>query len=278
MREIDLTIEIAGSSGDGTLASGDILSSALSDMGFNILSFDEYPAEIRGFGKCVAHIRVSDKSVMSVGRNVDILISLNDPYGIEQIGNLNPRGIVIFDSKPLKDLEEHECIAGHLGPGMFLYGVPFGELSQRATQSSRSRNLVSLGVIAALFDIDKEIFLKSLNKKFKKKKDLVKTVEASFLAGFDFVKESIIKIDRLTFAVSHKLEKRDFKILTGTQAVAQGAIDANCRFYAGYPITPATKIMEILSSRLPALGGSVVQTEDEISAIGMVTGAAFVGT
>ena len=65
--------------------------------------------------------------------------------------------------------------------------------------------------------------------------------------------------------------------MTGNEAAAQGAIDAKCRFYAGYPITPATKIMEILSARLPKEGGTVIQTEDEISAIGMVTGAALMG-
>ncbi|MFH1833523.1 MAG: 2-oxoacid:acceptor oxidoreductase subunit alpha, partial [bacterium] len=81
----------------------------------------------------------------------------------------------------------------------------------------------------------------------------------------------------LSFKVSGGLEKKEYKMMNGNQAAAQGAIDGGVKFYAGYPITPATKIMEILSSRLPAQGGTVVQAEDEISAIGMVTGAGAVG-
>jgi len=278
MRKIDMTFEIAGSSGDGTLASGDIFANTLSDIGYHILSFDVYPAEIRGFGKCVAHTRISDKPVSGVGRNVDILLSLNDPYGIEQLKTLKPTGVVIFDSKPVRELNEHECIAGHLGPGMFLYGIPFGDLSQQSTQSSRSRNIIALGALSALFDIDMEVFIQSLHRKFKKKKGLDNIIESAFRCGFEYVKDSILKVDPYSLKTQKILDKKNYKIFTGTQVVAQGAIDANCRFYAGYPITPATKIMEILSAKLPALGGNVVQTEDEISAIGMVTGAAFVGT
>jgi 2-oxoglutarate/2-oxoacid ferredoxin oxidoreductase subunit alpha len=277
MRQIDLTIEIAGSSGDGTLAAGEILANTLSLIGYHILSFDVYPAEIRGFGKCVAHIRISDKPVQSTAKNVDILISLNDPYGIEQIKNLKETGIVIFDSLPIQEVHGKDCIAGHLCPGMFLYGIPFSELSQKTTQSSKSRNLVALGALSALFDIDTNYFIESLDKKFKKNKDVLEKAEAAFISGTEFVKSSILKIDAETLKISKDLLHEDYKIMSGYDAIAQGAIDGGCKFYAGYPITPATKIMEILSTKLPAIGGTVIQTEDEIAAIGMVTGAAHVG-
>jgi 2-oxoglutarate ferredoxin oxidoreductase subunit alpha len=277
MRQIDLTIELAGSSGDGTLAAGEILAYTLSEQGYHILSYDVYPAEIRGFGKCVSHIRVSDKPVLSVGRNVDILVSLNDYYAIEQLPFLNPKGAVIFDCWPLQEVEERDCIAGHLGPGMYLYGVPFGELSQRATHSHRSRNLVSLGALAGIFEIDFESFAERLRYKFRKKAGIAEQVEAAFRAGGEYAGESVLKLDKFTFSVSGELPRNGSKIITGNEAAARGAIDARCRFYAGYPITPATKIMEILSGRLPKEGGIVVQSEDEIAAIGMVTGAAMVG-
>ncbi len=279
MRQVDLTIEICGSSGDGTLAVGEILVNTLSDLGYRALSFDVYPAEIRGFGKCVAHCRVSDKPVYSVGRSVDALVSLNDPYSIEQLATLKPGGVVLFDSWPLREVSEESCVAGRLGPGMYLYGVPFGELSQRSTHGARSRNLVALGAIAGLFDIDAEAFEAGLDRKFGGKKgNVAQTVKAAFRAGHDYVKEKLLKVDPVSFAVKEELEKKDFQIMNGNQAAARGAIEAGCRFYAGYPITPATKIMEILSAKLPPLGGRVVQAEDEISAIGMVTGAAMMGT
>jgi len=278
MRRIDLTIEICGSAGDGTLAAGEILTKTLSWMGYHVLSFDVYPAEIRGFGKCVAHIRVSDQPIRSLGRYVDILVSLNDPYAIERLPTMSPEGVVLFDSWPLKEVDEHECVAGHLGPGMFLYGIPFRELSQRSTQSSRSRNLVALGAVASLFGIEVESFVERLRYKFRKKGRVADQAEAAFRAGADHVRTSVDKLDLLTLALDRPIEKKDYFVLTGNEATAQGAIDAGCRFYAGYPITPATRIMEILSERLPGEGGVVIQSEDEIAAIGMVTGAGFVGT
>ncbi len=277
MRQLDLTIEIAGSSGEGTLAAGGILASTLSEQGYHVLGYDVYPAEIRGFGKCVSHLRVSDQPVQSVGREVDILISLNDPYAIGQIPFLKDGAVVIFDSWPIHEVEEDKCIAGHLRPGMYLYGVPFGELSQKSTQSHRSRNLVSLGVLAELFEIDIESFVERLRKKFRKKSGVAAQVEAAFRAGVEYARESVLKLDSLSFKVEAKLFERESIILTGNDALAQGALDARCRFYAGYPITPATKIMELLSEHLPREGGTVVQSEDEIAAIGMVTGAALVG-
>ncbi len=277
MRKIDLTIEICGSSGDGTLAAGGILTTTLSHLGYQTLSFDQYPAEIRGFGKCVAHTRVSDQPVYSVGRGVDILVSLNDPYSIEQVPTLKERGVVIFDSWPLKEIGESECVAGHLKPGNYLYGVPLTELSQRSTHSWRSRNIVALGALAALFDMDEDGFLERLNAKFKKKAGVAEQVQAAFQEGVGYVRSELMKIDPLSLALEKKTEKKKYVIMTGNEAAAQGAIDAGCRLYAGYPITPATKIMEILSERLPREGGTVVQTEDEISAIGMVTGAALMG-
>jgi 2-oxoglutarate ferredoxin oxidoreductase subunit alpha len=65
--------------------------------------------------------------------------------------------------------------------------------------------------------------------------------------------------------------------LTGNQAIAEGAIAAGCRFYAGYPITPSSEIAEVLSKRLPEVGGVFVQMEDEIASIAAVLGASLGG-
>ena len=64
-------------------------------------------------------------------------------------------------------------------------------------------------------------------------------------------------------------------VVSGNQAIAMGALAAGCRVYAGYPITPATDIMEFLAAELPKVGGAVVQAEDEMAAIGMVIGASL---
>ena len=65
--------------------------------------------------------------------------------------------------------------------------------------------------------------------------------------------------------------------MTGNEAVVEGAILAGCRFYAGYPITPASEVLELMASRLPGVGGVFVQCEDEISSVCMVIGASWAG-
>lgn len=70
-------------------------------------------------------------------------------------------------------------------------------------------------------------------------------------------------------------KKRMF--LQGNEAIALGALAAGCRFFAGYPITPASEISEILSARLPRAGGAFIQMEDEIASMGAVIGASIAG-
>ena len=66
-------------------------------------------------------------------------------------------------------------------------------------------------------------------------------------------------------------------LLQGNEAIVEGALQAGCRFFAGYPITPATEISELLSARLPALDGTFIQMEDEIASLGAVIGASLAG-
>jgi len=66
-------------------------------------------------------------------------------------------------------------------------------------------------------------------------------------------------------------------LLQGNEAIVEGALAAGCRFFAGYPITPATEISEIMSYRLPAVDGTFIQMEDEIASMGAITGASLAG-
>jgi len=77
--------------------------------------------------------------------------------------------------------------------------------------------------------------------------------------------------------LTENLNQGQAKLLQGNEAVVEGALAAGCRFFAGYPITPATEISEIMSYRLPAMGGTFIQMEDEIASLGAVIGASLAG-
>lgn len=74
-----------------------------------------------------------------------------------------------------------------------------------------------------------------------------------------------------------KNEDKKFRLLEGNEAVVEGALYAGCRFFAGYPITPATEIAEMMSLRLPPMGGTFIQMEDEIAGMGAIIGASLAG-
>lgn len=73
------------------------------------------------------------------------------------------------------------------------------------------------------------------------------------------------------------MAKKDFRLLQGNEAIVEGAIAAGCRFFAGYPITPATEIAEGMSVKMPAVDGTFVQMEDEIGSMGAIIGASLAG-
>ena len=162
----DIVIEICGSAGEGTISAGEILSRHMSSLGLEIMSFDSYPSEIRGFGKCVAHCRIGNKTILSPGKYADILVVLNDAHAISQLHSLRDDGVVIYDSKPPRFHEEDKSIAGWIEPGMTTYGIPLHELAQKAAGNSRGRNMAALGALAALLGIDAKGFMDSIKKRY----------------------------------------------------------------------------------------------------------------
>ncbi|MBT7260805.1 MAG: 2-oxoacid:acceptor oxidoreductase subunit alpha, partial [Desulfobacula sp.] len=136
MKDINMVIEICGSAGEGTISAGEILSRFMSSQGFEIMSFDSYPAEIRGFGKCVAHTRISSDLIYSSGKLADVLIALNDNHAISQLPSLKENGMLIYDSQPPKPHKEDKSVVGWAKPGMISYGIPLNMLAHKAAGNS----------------------------------------------------------------------------------------------------------------------------------------------
>jgi 2-oxoglutarate/2-oxoacid ferredoxin oxidoreductase subunit alpha len=274
----DVVFKICGSAGDGSISAVEILNRAVASIGYRIMNFDSYPAEIRGFGKSLGYTRIGREKPLTPGTKTDCLIALNDPHAITELSSLSDRSVIIYDSKPTSFHEEDQAIAGFIEPGMIGYGVPLRELSTKAVKSGRSRNIVSLGVVAGLFGFPPDCFEDAINRRFALKDSAVRKSNIdAFRIGYEYAGENLKKEDSIDFGRKTYPHSENISIISGNEAAALACIDAEVRLYAGYPITPATKILEILAKKLPAAGGLVVQTEDEISAIGHVIGAGFAG-
>jgi 2-oxoglutarate ferredoxin oxidoreductase subunit alpha len=273
----DIQIAIIGSAGDGTIAAGDILRRAMAEMGYRVISFDLYPAEIRGFGKCIARLRVTDEQAYSLKPQSDVVVSLDDSHAIPHVGEAREWGAVIYEAGSVTPLAEGAHISAHIDPGQIPYNVPIRELAEKSTGSARSRNVVILGYIAGLFRLPVDPFLRALNSKFKGKADIAQKNEAALRAGYD-EGGRWFRLDDIEFGPPPAKEANGtVEMISGNAAVVRGALDAGIDNFFGYPITPATTIMERLASEMPKRGTRLVQTEDEIAAISATLGAGFTG-
>jgi 2-oxoglutarate ferredoxin oxidoreductase subunit alpha len=277
MAKADLTIEICGMSGDGTIAAGGILNEAMAKAGFSVLAFDSYPAEIRGFGRCVTHSRFGDQEMRALSDKTHVLISLDDKESQSRTPFLEKAAVVFFDNKPPAYVEEDASIAAHVEPDARLFGMPFSDLAAAASGSVRGRNLAALGGFAAIFGVPPVYFQEVIVKKFKAKGEKVLDANLkSFEAGYRYALEAFPERERPALTLPER-DKEEKILISGNEAVARGALDADLRLYFGYPITPATPIMEYLAKTLPERGGKVMQMEDEIASIGGVLGSFFAG-
>ena len=138
------------------------------------------------------------------------------------------------------------------------------------------KNMVAVGATCAVLNLNINVFEVVVQEIFGRKGQQIvsKNMEA-IQAGYDYLKNQITENSKLMELEKADGQKRLFMI--GNDAIALGAIAGGCRFMAAYPITPASEIMEYLIKKLPALGGAVIQTEDEIAAATMAIGANYGG-
>ncbi len=262
----DLNWAIGGEAGDGIDSTGKIFAQALSRAGRHVFTSKDFASRIRG-GYTAYKIRTAVDPVESVVDRLDILIALTERTVEENLDELHEDSIIIYDG-------ERTMMSDFEPPGeMTGLDVPLKRLAEDAG-GAIMRNIVALGAACEAAEFPIENLDQSLEKRFSGKGEAIVTnnKEAARL-GKRYVSEEY------DLETPYQLETTDsdYVLLNGDEAIGMGAIAAGCRFYAGYPITPATDVMEYLTGRIDRFGGKVVQAEDELSAINMALGAARAG-
>ena len=274
MKLKNITIQACGGAGDGSLAAGALVARAFVKMGYYILIHDTFPAEIRGFGKTISEVRIATRDVAAKADSVDILIGLNNLFAIEQMEELGRNGIIIYDSKPGITVKDFESVPNFAGNFMNSYGLPLEHVAQKVTGRKLGKNIMAAGFLARILSLPPDVFQEVLKELFTRKgEEVVKNNVDLFMKGYDFKEIEHINLELDDPAHGDEV----YTIISGNDAMAQGAINAGLVFFGGYPITPASKLMEYLAKHLPTYGGAVLQTEDEIAAIGSVLGSWFAG-
>jgi 2-oxoglutarate ferredoxin oxidoreductase subunit alpha len=262
----DLNWAIGGEAGDGIDSTGKIFAQALSRAGRHVYTSKDFASRIRG-GYTAYKIRTAVDRVESVVDRLDVLIALTERTIEENMDELHEGSVIIYDGErtSMKDVEIPE--------GMIGLDVPLKNLAEEAG-GAIMRNVVALGAACEVSNFPIENLDASLEKRFSDKGTaIVKNNKESARLGQEYVQENFDH----EFDYDLETTDQDLVLLNGDEAIGMGALAAGCKFYAGYPITPATDVMEYLTGRIDQFGGKVVQAEDELAAINMALGAARAG-
>lgn len=267
----NIRINISGTSGQGVISSGDIFSYASARKGYYVTTYRAFPSEIRGDGKCNYSLRISEEKAHTVSSAIDIKVALDADTAFKSTANIVENGVIIYDSNIIPQIPDD------IRKDIILYGIPLTDIAKKSA-SERSKNMVALGIVCEIIhklNLHDQI-IKDIQTRYKTKaKDVIESNINAFNAGCEYAKTELKRNDRYEEA---QLETSGSKlIMSGNEAIGLAAIAAGCRFFSGYPITPATEIMEWLAKELPKFGGKMLQCEDEIAAIQYAIGASYGG-
>ncbi len=259
-----VVVRVGGEGGDGTITLGDLFARIAARDGLEIYTMRTYPAEIKG-GQVLYQTRLGVERVLSEGDEADVLAAMNQAAWTENKDDFAADGCLIYDPGAVE--------TGALAERMAL-ALPAGALAQEI-EWARGKNLVFLGALVQLFALHWESACAIVEETMGRKADVLPKNLAALQKGYDYARDNFT--EPFPYALPLPEKPKDLLILSGAEAMALGALEGGCRFYAGYPITPATPVMEVLAKYLPAFGGALVQAEDEIAAINMIIGASYAG-
>ncbi len=265
MRGSDRTVvvRVGGEGGEGTITLGDLFTRIAARAGLEIYSFQTYPAEIRG-GQVMYQTRLGLRRVMTEGDEPDVLVAMNQQAWVEGCQELCADAVVIHEATVSIASDQH----AH-------YPVPAEKITQELDWPL-GKNFVLLGAMTWLFRFGRDLAEGLIRQRMKRHvESLEKNLEA-FRRGYRYAEDAYPEPFPFVLARSDAVREERI-LLSGADAMALGALAGGCQFYAGYPITPATPVMESLARYLPPFGGTLVQVEDEIAAINMAIGASYAG-
>jgi 2-oxoglutarate ferredoxin oxidoreductase subunit alpha len=256
--------KIGGEAGFGVMTTGVVISKIATRLGYHIYNYQEYPSLIRG-GHNTVEVVISDEEVSAPKWEVDMLVCLNkDTYDLHK-HRLHEKSIVIYDQDQF-EITENSFVK---------ITVPFKKIKLESKIHQQMINTVATGASLGLMGGDLGIFTDLLKEQFARKGQEVVDFNLQLAKrGFDLVQLENAKAVKV-FVPKEGKGKR--MVLTGNDAFSVGAVGADCRYYAAYPMTPSSSILMTLAEWQEKNGMVVRHSEDEIAVISSALGAAFSG-
>jgi len=274
----DVVIKIATANGSGSQSANFILMRSIFKMGIPVSAKNLFPSNISGLPTWFT-IRVNEDGWLAQKNHIDVAVVMNKQTAEDDINEL-PAGSVAVVHEGLKVASTRDDITTIM--------VPFDKLVKEATADTRLRkkviNVIYVGVIAWLLDVDISIITNSIDQQFPNKPAAANINKDAATVGYEWAAQT------LDNKLKHHLEPRNLTdgqmMIEGNEATALGLLFGGASIVPWYPITPSSSVCENLESymnkyrRDPETGEAtfaVVQAEDEIASIGMVLGAGWAG-
>ncbi len=299
-KEVDLiTIRFAGDSGDGMQLTGNQFTTNSALFGNDIATLPDFPAEIRApqgtlAGVSSFQLQFSNQDIHTPGDQLDVLVAMNPAALRVNIADLKPNGMIIantanynkknfnlasYENDPLEDgtLDDYKLIKVNMND---MVNTALENVDLPSKMKSRSTNMFALGILYWIYERNLDSTINFLEKKFKSKPAIVEANTIALKTGYNY--GDTIEAIRTTFRVSKaKLSKGTYRNIMGNECLTLGLIAAADRanldlFFGGYPITPASDILHILS-KYKNYRIKTFQAEDEIAGICSILGAAYAG-
>ncbi len=276
----DFTLKIGNVNGTGSASANSMLMKSLFRMGIPVCGKNYFPSNIQGLPTWY-EIRVSAEGHLARSGRVDLMVAMNAETYRKDHADVAPGGYLIYDSTwPRSQLFNRTDI--------HILAVPLSRICNENFNNARSRilmkNIMYVGVLAALLDLDMNIIKQLLNEQFAAKASLLDANQKAIDLGFAYAKENFSC--PLPFRARTLDKTRDHIMIDGNTTAALGCLYAGATVGAWYPITPSTSLMDAFKKfcdkyRKDLETGKanycIIQAEDELGAIGMVLGASWNG-
>jgi len=273
----DFSIQVATVNGSGSQSANSVLLKSIFGMGVPVSGKNLFPSNIAGLPTWYT-IRASKHGYVARKKDIDILVSLNAETAKSDVDSLHPGAAAIYEeSLNLKQYRDD----------VSLYPVPIDKLTAAVCPEAKLRklvrNMIYVGVVAKILDMDVAVVEHAVRQQFAKKQKAADLNWSAVQAGYQYAVDNLTKNDPY---VVEKMNATEGKIIIdGNEAAAMGAMFAGVTVVSWYPITPSSSVIEsvidfLKKYRVEADGKAsfaVVQAEDELAAIGMVLGAGWAG-
>ena len=275
----DFSIQIATVNGSGSQSSNTVLMRSIFQMGIPVSGKNLFPSNIAGLPTWFT-IRANKDGWIARRKEIDFLVAMNAETAREDVMNLDPKRVVVY--------EETLRLNQYNRKDLLFFPVPFVKLATQITPDSRLRkllaNMIYVGVVGELLEIDPAEMEVALTKQFKGKAKAVALNKTALEIGRKFAKETFDKA-----LVPYKTQRMNATkgkiIIDGNSAAALGCMFAGVTVATWYPITPSSSLCETLADymkdyRIEKDGKAnfaIVQAEDELAAVGMAIGAGWAG-